>query len=75
MSYRQFERLPAAEYARRHRSVHNQLEAELQLQAVHKFVPEPANDFTDDPSGSGRMLVAAFGAGALFWMILGWAFT
>jgi len=68
MSFRTYERLPAREYAIRHARVHRELRNELSI-------PEPANDFTSDPSGSGRMLVLAFGLGALFWMILGWAVT
>jgi len=68
MTFRTYERLPAREYALRHTRVHRKLRAELDM-------PEPANDFTSDPSGSGRMLIAAFGLGALFWMILGWAFA
>jgi len=68
MTYRQFERLPAHQYGLRFNRKTQQLRAELNL-------PEPANDFTSDPTGSSRMLIAAFGLGALFWMLLGWACT
>lgn len=67
-TYRQYQRMPAHVAARRFNATTQQLRNELSI-------PEPANDFTSDPSGSGRMLILAFGLGALFWMILGWALT
>jgi|GEM_PF-6493942 len=65
MSYRQFERLPAREYALRFERTHRQLRTELSM-------PEPERTFIETPGKySGAWLVFSFGLGVAFWIGLG----
>ena len=56
MTYRQYERLPAAQYAYRFERTHRQLREEC-----NKPAPAANDDFTADKNAGGRMLILAFG--------------
>ena len=68
-TYRQYQRMPAHVAARRFNATTQQLREEC-----NKPAPAANDDFTADKNAGGRMLILAFGLGAMFWMILGWAF-